>query len=102
MGNPPATLASLLRKSRDGIRLSEHLDSADSDLVFQHASAMELEGIIAKRRDQPYGSRRSLDRINREHQTTNLGVRSSNLFGRANEIRVHSDHMGYGLFRTHR
>ena len=59
MGNPPATLASLLRKSRDGIRLSEHLVSADRDLVFQHASAMGLEGIVAKRRDQPYGARRT-------------------------------------------
>jgi hypothetical protein len=44
-------LASLLRKSRDGIRLSEHLDSADGDPVFGHASAME--GIVAKRRDRP-------------------------------------------------
>jgi hypothetical protein len=35
-----ATLASLPRKVRSGIRLSEHLDSADGEAVFRHACAM--------------------------------------------------------------
>jgi ATP-dependent DNA ligase len=46
-----ASLASLPRKVRSGIRLSEHLDSADGEAVFRHACAMGLEGIAAKRRD---------------------------------------------------
>jgi bifunctional non-homologous end joining protein LigD len=54
-----ATLASLLRKARPGIRLSEHLDGADGATVFEHACRMGLEGIVAKRRDRPYRSGRS-------------------------------------------
>jgi bifunctional non-homologous end joining protein LigD len=45
-----ATLASLMRKAADGIRLSEHIDNADGEAVFRHACAMGLEGIVAKRR----------------------------------------------------
>jgi bifunctional non-homologous end joining protein LigD len=55
------TLASLLRKPGDGIRLSEHLDGTDGATVFRHACAMGLEGIVAKRRDRPYRSGRSPD-----------------------------------------
>jgi bifunctional non-homologous end joining protein LigD len=65
-----ATLASLLRKSIQGIRLSGHLDAADGDLVFRHACTMGLEGIVAKRRDSPYRSGRCADWIkikNPEH-----------------------------------
>ena len=58
-----ATLASLLRKAVDGIRLCEHLDSADGETVFLHACRMGLEGIVAKRRDRPYRSGRSPDWI---------------------------------------
>jgi bifunctional non-homologous end joining protein LigD len=58
-----ATLASLVRKAGKGIRLSDHLDGADGDAVLQHACAMGLEGIVAKRRDRPYRSRRSPDWI---------------------------------------
>jgi bifunctional non-homologous end joining protein LigD len=39
-----ATLASLLRKAGKSIRLSEHIDGADGEAVFQHACAMGLEG----------------------------------------------------------
>jgi bifunctional non-homologous end joining protein LigD len=39
--------------------LSEHIDSADGEAVFQHACTMGLEGIVAKRRDKPYRSGRS-------------------------------------------
>jgi bifunctional non-homologous end joining protein LigD len=43
--------------------LSEHIDGADGDAVLQHACAMGLEGIVAKRRDRPYRSGRSPDWI---------------------------------------
>jgi bifunctional non-homologous end joining protein LigD len=56
-----ATLASLLKRVGKGIRLSDHLDAADGEPVFQHACAMGLEGIVAKRRDRPYRSGRSPD-----------------------------------------
>jgi bifunctional non-homologous end joining protein LigD len=58
-----ATLASLLRKPADGIRLCEHIEDADGDLVFRHACKLGLEGIVAKRRDKPYRSGRSVDWI---------------------------------------
>jgi bifunctional non-homologous end joining protein LigD len=58
-----ATLASLLRHAVDGIRLCEHLDAEDGEAVFHHACRMGLEGIVAKRRDRPYKSGRSLDWI---------------------------------------
>jgi bifunctional non-homologous end joining protein LigD len=57
------TLASLLRKAGDGIRLSEHLDGVDGATTFAHACAMGLEGIVSKRRDRPYRSGRSPDWI---------------------------------------
>ena len=57
------TLTRLLRKARNGIRLSEHLVVTDGNTLFRHACAMGLEGIVAKRRDRPYRSGRSPDRI---------------------------------------
>jgi bifunctional non-homologous end joining protein LigD len=56
-------LAKLVRNATDGIRLSDHIDSADGDAVFRHACVMGLEGIVAKRRDKPYRSGRSPDWI---------------------------------------
>ena len=56
-------LTKLLRKAGDGIRLSEHLAITDGNTIFQHACAMGLEGIVAKRRDRPYRSGRSPDWI---------------------------------------
>ena len=61
MARGRATLARLLRKVGGGIRLSEHIDSADGEAVFRHACVMGLEGIVAKRRDRPYRSGRSPD-----------------------------------------
>jgi bifunctional non-homologous end joining protein LigD len=40
-----ATLASILRKSRHGVRLNEHLEHPDGLTVFQHACKMGLEGM---------------------------------------------------------
>jgi ATP-dependent DNA ligase len=54
-------LASILRKSRPGVRLNEHLEHPEGDVVFQHACKMGLEGIVSKR----------LARV------TNLGVRQT-------------------------
>ena len=40
-----ATLASILRKSRPGVRLNEHLEHDCGLTVFQHACKMGLEGL---------------------------------------------------------
>jgi ATP-dependent DNA ligase len=54
-----ATLASLLRRSRDGIQLVEHIEAVDGRTVFEHACKLGLEGIVSKRRDSTYQPGRS-------------------------------------------
>ena len=44
-----ATLASILRKARHGVRLNAHLEHDCGLTVFQHACKMGLEGIVSKR-----------------------------------------------------
>ena len=56
-----ATLASILRKSRPGVRLNEHLQHPDGALVFAHACKMGVEGIVSKRLGSRYRSGRSPD-----------------------------------------
>jgi bifunctional non-homologous end joining protein LigD len=56
-----ATLASVLRKSRLGVRYNEHLAHPDGLAVFQHACKMGLEGIVSKRLGSRYRSGRSPD-----------------------------------------
>ena len=56
-----ATLASILRKSRLGMRLNEHLEHDCGQTVFQHACKMGLEGIVSKRLGSRYRSGRSTD-----------------------------------------
>ena len=56
-----ATLASILRKSRAGVRLNEHLEHDCGQTVFQHACKMGLEGIVSKRLGSRYRSGRSPD-----------------------------------------
>ena len=51
-----ATLASLLRKSRPGVRLNEHLEHPDGALVFALACKMGVEGIVSKRLGSRYRS----------------------------------------------
>ena len=51
-----ATLASILRKSRYGVRLNEHPEHPEGAVVFQHACKTGLEGIVSKRRSSPYRS----------------------------------------------
>ena len=70
-----ATLASLLRKAADGIRLCGHLDAADGEAVFHHACRMGLEGIVAKRRDRPYRSGTSPDWIKIKNPNAPAAIR---------------------------
>jgi len=56
-----ATLASILRQSRDGVRLNEHMEHPEGDVVFRHACKMGLEGIVSKRLGSRYRSGRSPD-----------------------------------------
>jgi bifunctional non-homologous end joining protein LigD len=56
-----ATLASLLRGGRAGIRLNEHLEHDDGAVVFRHACALGCEGIASKRLGSPYRGGRSKD-----------------------------------------
>jgi len=55
-----ATLASLLRGSKPGMRLNEHLEHP-GDVVFAHACKLGLEGIVSKRLGSIYRSGRSKD-----------------------------------------
>jgi ATP dependent DNA ligase domain len=56
-----ATLASVLAKSDPGLRLSEHLEHEDGEVVFPHACKPGLEGIVSKRLGSAYRSGRSPD-----------------------------------------
>jgi bifunctional non-homologous end joining protein LigD len=56
-----ATLASVLRKSRPGVRLNEHLKHDSGHVVFQHACQLGCEGIVSKRIGSRYRSGRSPD-----------------------------------------
>jgi bifunctional non-homologous end joining protein LigD len=56
-----AMLASILRKSRPGVRLNEHMEHPEGAVVFQHACKMGLEGIVSKRLGSRYRSGRSPD-----------------------------------------
>jgi bifunctional non-homologous end joining protein LigD len=51
-------LAQLLRKSKPGIQLNEHFEEA-GEVLFRHACAMGLEGIVSKRKGSTYRSGRS-------------------------------------------
>jgi bifunctional non-homologous end joining protein LigD len=66
MGHEPlevrkAMLASILTKAGPGLRLNEHLEHEDGEMVFRHACRMGLEGIVSKRLGSPYRSGRSKD-----------------------------------------
>jgi bifunctional non-homologous end joining protein LigD len=55
-----ATLANVLAKAGDGIRLNEHIEE-DGPTVFRHACKLGLEAIVSKRKDSTYRSGRSAD-----------------------------------------
>jgi ATP-dependent DNA ligase len=63
-----ATLASILRQSRDGVRLNEHMEHPEGDVVFRHACKMGLEGIVSKRLGSRYRSGRSPDWLKFKNQ----------------------------------
>ncbi|HEY6669485.1 MAG TPA: hypothetical protein VI075_00970 [Methyloceanibacter sp.] len=56
-----AALASVLRKSRPGLRLNEHLAHPEGHVVFQRACELGCEGIVSKRLGSRYRSGRSPD-----------------------------------------
>jgi bifunctional non-homologous end joining protein LigD len=56
-----ATLASILRKSRPGVRLNAHLEHPEGNVVFFHACKLGAEGIVSKRLGSRYRSGRSPD-----------------------------------------
>ena len=53
-----AELDHMLRKPPDGLLFSKPIE-AEGAIVFEHACAMGLEGIVSKRRGSPYQSGRS-------------------------------------------
>jgi len=56
-----ATLASILRTSRPGLRLNEHLGHPQGDVIFHHACQLGAEGIVSKRLGSRYRSGHSPD-----------------------------------------
>jgi bifunctional non-homologous end joining protein LigD len=56
-----ATLASVLAKAGSGLRLNDHLEHDDGELVFRHACKLGLERIVSKRLGSRYRSGRSPD-----------------------------------------
>jgi bifunctional non-homologous end joining protein LigD len=56
-----ATLASLLRGCRPGVRLNEHLDHQYGAIVFHHACMLGCEGIVSKRLGSIYRSGKCKD-----------------------------------------
>src|SRR5262245_24805743 len=59
LGVRKATLASVLAKAGSGLRLNQHLEHDDGELVFRHACKLGLEGIVSKRLGSRYRSGRS-------------------------------------------
>ena len=56
-----ATLASLLRNGKPGVRLNEHIAHPNGAAVFHHACKLGAEGIVSKRLGSRYRSGRSPD-----------------------------------------
>ena len=53
-----ARLEKLLRKSDNGIQLSEHMEGEIGPAMFEHACQLGLEGIVSKHRDRAYSAGR--------------------------------------------
>jgi bifunctional non-homologous end joining protein LigD len=60
-------LASILRKSRQGVRLNQHPGHDCGLTVLQRACKMGLEGIVSKRLGSRYRSGRSVDWLKFKH-----------------------------------
>ena len=57
-----AAFAKLLRQLKSCAHLSDHVE-ADGPIVFRHACALGVEGIVSKRKGSPYRFGRTLDWI---------------------------------------
>jgi bifunctional non-homologous end joining protein LigD len=64
-----AALAKLLRHTKRGLLLNEHIDEP-GDVVFRHACKLGLEGIVSKRLGSPYRSGRSRHWIKSKNPAT--------------------------------
>jgi hypothetical protein len=64
-----ATLASLLRGCRPGLRLNEHL-THPGDVVFRHACKMGLEGIVSKRLGSRFRPDQGLAQVQESRRTS--------------------------------
>jgi bifunctional non-homologous end joining protein LigD len=53
----------LLANAEPGIRVNDHIEDVDGAVVFRAACNVNLEGIVAKRRDSRYRSGRCRERI---------------------------------------
>ena len=49
-------LARLLQRAPDGLWLSINVEAEQGPALLRHACAMNLEGVVSKRRDRPYRS----------------------------------------------
>jgi len=55
-----AALAKLLRQIKHDVPLSDHVE-AEGPIVFRHACALGVEGVVSKRKGSPYRSDRTPD-----------------------------------------
>jgi len=65
-----ATLTSLLAKVGPGLRLNEHIQHEDGEVVFRHACKLGCEGIVSKRLGSRYTSGRSRDWVKMKNPTS--------------------------------
>ena len=56
-----AALARLIRPQQSGIRIVDHLEFDDGEMIFEHACHLGCEGIVSKRLGSRYVSGRSRD-----------------------------------------
>jgi bifunctional non-homologous end joining protein LigD len=77
-------LARLLARVQVGIALNEHTD-AGGELVFLHACAMGLEGIVSKRLTAPYRSGPSRDWLKVKNPDSPAMVRARDHFARVGQ-----------------
>jgi ATP-dependent DNA ligase len=72
-------LASILRKVREGIALSDHVEGAQGPAIYEAACRVGLEGIVSKRVDRPYRSGRSPDWLKVKNPDAPAATRSIEL-----------------------
>jgi bifunctional non-homologous end joining protein LigD len=71
-----ATLASLLRNGKPGVRLNEHIAHSNGAAVLHHACKLGAEGIVSKRLGSRYRSGRSLFTRVRSVRRNDRGARN--------------------------